>query len=279
MKNESAYTKKLTALLKKVKDAHQPSPHTPADPVTELVIAYLQWNSSRKLAHAAHDRLMKQMVDNNDLRVSHPHEIVNLIGSEYPRSEERAARLHEALQEIFNREHTVALEHLSSQGKKQARTYLDSLPGMVSYVSSRVMLISFGAHALPVDDLLRDKLIAEEAADPDASVEEVAAFLERQIKAGDALQYHLSLDEWSTAGGVKKTAGSYRKPAPAPLKISPAKPAPAKPVPSKAAAKPSAKSESKTSTSPTAKSSAKTTKKSTKKTTKKTTKKSTKSRK
>ena len=53
---------------------------------------------------------------NNDLRVSHPQEVVGLLGPRYPRVEERAARLHEALQEIFIREHAVSWIGLE-QGK------------------------------------------------------------------------------------------------------------------------------------------------------------------
>jgi endonuclease III len=268
VKNESAYTKKFAALLKKVKEAHQPAEPASTDPVTQLVVAYLQWNSSRKLATAAHEKLMKQMVDNNDLRVSHPHEIVNIIGEDYPRAHERAARMLEALQEIFVREHVVSIDGILAQGKKQAKAYLESLPGMVSYVSARVMLLSAGAHVIPVDDLLRDKLVAEEVVDPDATIEEVAAFIERQIKAGEALATHLALEEWSTVGGVRRTAP---KPAPAAKPAAPAakaveaRPAPAARPAEAKAAKPAAK---KTETKSNAKPAPKTTKKTTKKSTK-----------
>jgi endonuclease III len=263
VKNESAYTKKFAALLKKVKEAHQPAEPASTDPVSQLVVAYLQWNSSRKLAIAAHEKIMKQMVDNNDLRVSHPHEIVNLIGEDYPRAQERAARMLEALQEIFVREHVVSLDGVMSQGKKQARIYLESLPGIVSYVTARVMLLSAGAHVMPVDDLLRDKLAAEDAVDPEASVEEVATFIERQIKAGEAVATHLALEEWSTVGGVRRTAPRpvASKPAPAVKAAEPK--AAAKPVARKA--EPVAKkTELKTNPTPTPKTTKKTTKKSTK---------------
>lgn len=266
MKNESAYTKKFAALLKKVKDAHQPAEVSKHDPVEHLVIAFLQWNSSRKLAEAAFTKLMAPMVDSNDLRVSHPHEIVNLIGEDYPRAAERAARLHESLQEVYNREHGVSLDSLSAQGKKQAKTYLESLPGIVSYVVSRISLLSLGAHAVPVDDLLRDKLVTEEAVEPDATVEEISAFIERQIKSGEALAVHLALDEWSTVGGVRKTTSAPRKPI---VKVAPV-------------VKVEVKAEPKTSKKPTEKPAASVTKKTTKapaKTiTKKTTKKGTSSR-
>lgn len=196
MKNETAYVKTLTALLKKVRESQTPPPAPEHDPLTHLVLAFLQWNASRTLAEAAHERLMQQMVDHNDLRVSHPHEIVGLLGASYPRAEERAARLHESLQEIYNREHGVSLSAVVARGKKQARTYLESLPGMVGYVSSRVVLLGMGGHAMPVDDRLLARLVEEQAVSEQAGTDEVAAFLERQVKAGEAASLHLAFEEW-----------------------------------------------------------------------------------
>lgn len=268
MKNESAYTKSWAALLKKVKDAHQAPEPIACDPVTQLVLAYLQWNSTRKLALAAHEKLMKQVVDNNDLRVSHPYELIQAIGEDYPHAEERAARLHEALQEIFVREHMVSLDAVLAQGKKQAKAYLENIPGMVSYVANRVMLLSAGAHVMPVDDVLRARLIGEEVVDSEASNEEIAAFLERQIKAGEAVQVHLLLEEWSTAGGIKRALAAVEK---VPVSRPPApKVVAEKPADDKTAEKSDAKplsgksAESKTNPKTTPKSTSKTTKKSTK---------------
>jgi endonuclease III len=224
VKNEATFAKKFGALLKKIKSQHggaakagapsggggeaEGSPAAPREAVTQLVVAFLEWNASRKQAADAHKRLMAVMVDNNDLRVSHPHEIVAVIGERYPRAEERAARLHESLQEIYIREHAVSLDDLAEKPKKAVRQYLETLPGITPYVAAQVALASFQAHAVPVDDHLAELLREEEVVDPEASVEDVAAFLERQIDAGEALEAHHALYAWVDSGSGRSRGAS-----------------------------------------------------------------------
>ncbi|MBI1336930.1 MAG: hypothetical protein GC164_08210 [Phycisphaera sp.] len=211
MKNSAEYTKKLNSLLRTLSKSQKPAPlpDEDVDPVTRLVISFLQWNARRPDAMAAHKRIMSVMVDNNDLRVSHVNEVVSFLGDNYPRAEERVARMLEALQEIFVREHAVTLDHLSDKPKKDVRAYLESLPGMPSYVAARVTLLGFGGHAIPVDDRLSEALKGAGAVDPEASIEEVQGFLERHIKATDGLDMYLLLDAWSdTRAGSRRSAAA-----------------------------------------------------------------------
>ncbi len=200
MKNEATYAKKFKTLFNRLRRKHPVDPLEPLEPVTQLVVAILQWNSTRKLALAAHDRLMERLVDNNDLRVCHPHEVVELIGQDYAQAEERAERLREVLQAIYVREHATSLDSLQDKPKKEVKTYLDSLPGMLPYVAAEVTLLCFGGHAFPVDEQLVEKLRDEEAIDPEASLPEVQSFLERQFKAGTAAEGHTVLRAWVDAG-------------------------------------------------------------------------------
>lgn len=242
MKNEAAFAKKLTALLKKVRREYAAEAPPSRDPVTQLVVGFLEWNAPRKAARDAHNRLMAVMVDNNDLRVSHPHELVELIGLNYPRAEERAARMREVLQEIFIREHGVGLEGLAEKPKKQVRQYLDTLPGMPQFVAAQVYLLSFGGLAVPIDDRMVDLLRQEEAVDPDAPVEAIADFVEKHVKAEEAAELHLALQSWADAAHRPRAAA---KPTTGKTKSKPAeKSAPkpkAKPAGKSAAAKPSKK--------------------------------------
>ena len=107
--------------------------------------------------------------------------------------------MREALQEVFVREYAVAMKSIESKGKKEQRAYLDSMPGMVPYVAASVTLVSFGGHALPVDDKLVALLANEGVCEPDATPAEVESFLLRQVKAGDTLDAHLALQAWSDA--------------------------------------------------------------------------------
>ncbi len=201
MKNQTAYVKKMTALLKRVRQEYKVEAPPPRDPVTQMVVAFLEWNATPNAAREAYQRITAVLVDNNDLRVSHPHEVVELLGGKYARGPERAARLHEALQEIFVREHGMALEELGGKPKKQIRTYFDTLPGMTSFVAAQVVLLSFGGHCIPVDETLAEILHREGAVEPTAGVDEIAAFLEKLVKAGEATDTHLALQAWAVAGG------------------------------------------------------------------------------
>lgn len=203
MKNESAFTKKASAFLKKVRSSQGGEAPPQRDPVTQLVVAFLEWNATRAAAKSAHARITAELVDNNDLRVSHAHEIVELLGPRYPRAEERAQRLHESLQEIYLREHAISLESLAGKPRKTVRQYLDSLPGMTSYVATQVGLVSFNVGGVPVDDNTLELLLVEELVDPSASTDEASAFLEKLIKDEECLETHLALQAWSEANAGK----------------------------------------------------------------------------
>jgi len=197
LKNEKAYVKKFTALMKRVGGLGSDEVGPKGDAVSQMVVGFLQWNATVKQAQGAYKRMMDTLVDLNELRVSHPHEIVEMSGVRYPLAKERAKRLNRALQEVYLREHCVSLTGLSNKTKKQARQYLDSLPGMVPYVAAQVMLLCFSGHAVPVDDVMLSGLKEERVVNPEATVEEVEAFLSRQIKASNAVQSHGALKAWS----------------------------------------------------------------------------------
>lgn len=205
MKNSTTYAKKLSALLRRLRKAHKLTEQPEStEPVTQLVLGFLQWNATRKQARTAYERITAQLVDHNDLRVSHSHEIIALLGSNYPRAEERAARMRDALQEIFVREHVVSLSHLHGKGKKEVRAYLDTLPGIPPYVAAQVLLLSFGGHAIPVDDHLADVLRGDGIVDPDATVEVIESFLEHQVRAGEGVAVHHALQTWADTRKPRK---------------------------------------------------------------------------
>ncbi len=225
MKNESSYVRKFASLFKKMPAAPDAPPQR--DPVTQMVVAFLQWEATRKQGESAFRRIMESMVDNNDLRVSHAQQIAAIIGENYPRAEERVARMKDAMQEIYVREHAIHPQSIAEKSKKDIRAYFDSLPGMTSYVSACVLLLSYGAHVVPVDQKLANLLKAQSVVDASATVEQIEGFLERYFKSGEALDAHLRLQAWGDE--------STRRPAKPEKPKKPAKPAKAK---AKAAAKP-----------------------------------------
>ncbi|MAE64269.1 MAG: hypothetical protein CMJ18_08330 [Phycisphaeraceae bacterium] len=194
--------------MRRIRSNHSSEAQEPAEAVTQLVVAFLEWNASRRSARAAHRRLLDAMVDNNDLRVSSPDEIMEVLGPRYPLAQERSERMHEALHDIFMREQAVNLDHLARLTKKEVRDYLNTLPGITPYVAAQVTLMCFGGHAVPVDDQLADLLREQEVVDPDATLPEIESFLERQIKADSAVDSHAVLMAWVDAGSQRVSASA-----------------------------------------------------------------------
>ena len=212
MKNAGAYAKKFDALMRRIKARHRAEPIEPAEPVSQLILAFLEWNASRQGAAAAFQRIMSQCVDINELRVSYPHEIVAMLGNRYPMGQERAERIRETLNDIFERKQLLTLDFLKRKPKREVRACLDNLPGMPPYVAAQVTLLCFDGHAIPVDDQLSDLLTEAEAVAPDASLQEIEAFLERYIRADDAIETHNILRAWVDAGTQRvASATSTRK--------------------------------------------------------------------
>lgn len=184
-------SKAWQALLKKVKPKKDPEPLDALAPVTQMVISLLHWRATQTEADQAFDRIMEEMVDINDLRVSSEAQIVELIGADYPCVTERTARIKESLHELFCREHAVSMASVESAGKKDQRQYLETLPGLPPFVVSRVMLLSFGGHAFPVDERVLTLMQKNGVVPDDIEVGAVEALMLRQVKAAETLEaYH-----------------------------------------------------------------------------------------
>jgi len=198
VKNASTHANTLSALLKDLESRYGSQVELPAatEPVTQVVIGFLEWEATKKQADAAFDRLMNIAVDMNDLRVCLVEELAEAMGPRYPRVEERAARLKDVLNAIYVREYATSLESLSNKPKREIKEYLDTLPGMVPYVASQTLLLSFAGHAIPVDERLMALLRERGAIAPEATLDDVIGFMDRTIKASDALATHAWLRTW-----------------------------------------------------------------------------------
>lgn len=201
---------KLTSLLSTLAERHTVEEPPARDPVTQLIVSFLTWNATRKKAEQAFERIMRELTDNNDIRVTYTQELVALIGEDYPDAWERCARLHEALHEVYLREYDVKMTTMEGKSKKEQRHYLDTLPGITPYVAAQVTLLCFGGHAMPLDDKLLELLVAEDVFKPDTTPAQAEGVLLKHIKAADAYQNHLLLQAWADRSRVsrKSTSGS-----------------------------------------------------------------------
>jgi hypothetical protein len=203
-------TKKLASLLRKLKvqfQAVEPPPILPDPPdefdalVHQLVFSMLLWEASTGQAKGALRRIRESVVDYNELRVCVPDEVAHVMGDKYPLAHERAMRLRSALNDIYHRQHSICLKHLPDLGRREARAYLDSLEGMPPYVSGRVCLIGAISHAVPVDDRLCELLVQEQVLEAGCHSDAATTWLERHVRAEEALESHLLLQAWSDEHG------------------------------------------------------------------------------
>jgi len=240
-KTDSKQIKALNALLKTTRSAWDEEEPFALEPISQLVVSFLSWNASVELAESAYDKIMSKVVDINEMRVSLGADVVGMIGTRYPQAEMRVMRMLESLFEVYAREHDYKMHSVKEKGKRDQREYLDTLPGIPSYVAAQVALLCFGAHAMPVDDKLAALLVAKGVAEEGDTPAQIESWLLRQIKAGDTLEAHLALQQW---------ADKQKMPAPKPVKRAakkkavkkaPAKKAPAKKAPAKKAVKKVAK--------------------------------------
>jgi len=167
-----------------------------SDPVTTLVQSFLLWECPADKALLAYQRIQSSVVDFNELRVCLPHETLEILGPRFPRAEERAQRLRASLNDLYRREHAVNLDRVAALGKREAKQYVDSLEGIVSYVANRLSLLSFGVHGVPADERLRDALASAGIVEPTAHPDEVSNWLGRTIKAEKGVDAHHRLQAW-----------------------------------------------------------------------------------
>lgn len=206
MKQGSIFASRIKkAFAKERGRAVDAEPPEPDEPVRRLCIGVLGARMGEDAARTAVDRLLKKMIDWNEVRVSHAIEIQEAMGGSESSMGDGCQRLREALQDLYQRENRVSLDRLSNLGRREARQYLESLKGVDGYAVASVVLWSLGGHAIPVDDRLLATLRSANLVHPEATRDEVQAFLERNISAADAKEFCRVMRKFSPAkAGVEK---------------------------------------------------------------------------
>ncbi len=208
MTNSESSQRKLRELLNRLGPPPAPPLPDTDDPIVTLVTSLLIWEATTPKALAAYKRLREKVVDFNDLRVCLPFETQEFLGPRYPHVADRCQRMRAVLRNIYRREHAVNLDRLQGLAKRDVKRYLDSLEGMVPYVSCRLMLLCFNAHRMPVDEQLRTALIEHGAASGSMDVPGVSAWLGRQIKAAKGVETHFALQSWIDEGATRIELGT-----------------------------------------------------------------------
>jgi endonuclease-3 len=179
-------TQIFAAMSKSVKQA-EPQTRPILD---EFVYAILREGSSRDNADEAFERLRKSFYDWNEIRVSAPQEICEVLEPLLDKPMQRAQRIIDFLQEVFETTFSFDLEAIEKKGMKQAAKTLSRYQAANDYAVAWVTQARLGGHAIPLDSpslrtLRRLHLIEED----EHNLESIRASLEHQIPKAKGVQF------------------------------------------------------------------------------------------
>ncbi|MGP1345337.1 MAG: hypothetical protein ACTS3F_01540 [Phycisphaerales bacterium] len=208
----------LNSLLVSLRKKYKPEAPPERSAIEELVHAMVLWESASGRADRAFKRLMDAFVDLNELRVSRPDEVAEVLGKTYPLADERARRLLAALEAIYVQEHAVSLEGVASGGKRDARKYLDAIESLPAFAVARVAVLRLDGHAVPLEDRTVAALIECGVLEEGVDLARAVGQMERMVKAAESVEVALLLQAWTDDGlavprrGAKKSgAASVKK--------------------------------------------------------------------
>ena len=212
MKNSRQYSAKIQKLFRAMRREYGKVKKAAFDePVNALIQAILSERMADGAAQSAAKRLAGHFVDWNDLRVSRPDEIVEVLGKDAGDMRTTASVLTRSLYSVFNRYDIVSLQALAQMGKRSARQTLTKLDAVSPFVCDYVMLTSLKAHAIPLTAKMIEYLKAEEFVHPSADDADIQGFLTRQIPASKAYEFYSLLRQESEKEAVKAKAAAKEK--------------------------------------------------------------------
>lgn len=179
MNKQKVVNQLFSALAKQVKGAED----SPARPVLEqFIYAICREGTTRAHADQAYQALQSRFFDWNEIRVSAPEELAEVLEGLTPEPLARAQRIIGFLQEVFETTFAFDLEGLQKKGLKQAAKQLARYQSANDYAVAWVTQQSLGGHAIPLDNVIlrvlrRLQLIEEGVTD----LEMIRTSLEHQV--------------------------------------------------------------------------------------------------
>jgi len=194
MKNSKEYAQKIKKLFTALKkDAGKIKKPEYGDPVEALIFAVVSETANESTTRSIIKKLGTNFVDRNDLRVSRAEEILEVVGGNAKQAEKIARELTGLLNSVFNKYDRVSLSELGEDGKRAAKEILEKFAGITNFICSYTMLTALEAHAIPINDKMFEYLKEYQLIDAKATIEDTAAFLERQISAANAYIFYAVL--------------------------------------------------------------------------------------
>lgn len=154
----------------------------PRKVLEQFLYAICREGTTREAADSAYRALEEKFYDWNEIRVSSPRELADVLAEFVTDSEARAQRLIEFLHEVFETTFSFDLEALQKKGFKQAAKQLARYQAANDYAVAWVVQQSLGGHSIPLDEnalrVLRRLGLIE---DGENDLEALRASLEHQV--------------------------------------------------------------------------------------------------
>lgn len=195
MKGATQCAKRLKDVIKRLKKSTAEAPPSSGDPIAELVLGVLTRDQPESRAQDALKRMLRDVVDFNELRVIPTYELEELVGGNVPDVRTKCDDISRALNFVFARRHAVSLDFAAAMSKRESAEYLLSVEGLEPYTAARIRLFGFEQHAFPLDEAMWAFARANEIVDPKCDLLEAQSFLERQISEKDARVLYAALRE------------------------------------------------------------------------------------
>jgi endonuclease III len=194
MKESKDYGQKIVKLFRTLKrgGGTYSMPHY-ADPVEAVIYGLLCEQMTEAAAARTYKRMKSHFVDLNDLRVCRIEEILEIFKDASPAGEKTARAITQALNTIFEKIDRVSLDMLVQEGKRQAHKELTEISGITPFAANYCFLTALSGHTIPLNAAMLEYLRKSGLVHPEATGDEIAGFLERQIAAKDAYLFYMLL--------------------------------------------------------------------------------------
>lgn len=121
------------------------------DALETLLHSVLAGNGSDLLAARILEKLHQELVDWNELRVTTPRDIEELI-SPLSDAADKALILRRILHKLFRERHSLSLGHFKRFGQDRLSQDLDELGGLTEPMRARILLKAFDVNVLPMTE-------------------------------------------------------------------------------------------------------------------------------
>lgn len=191
MKNAGKHADELKALCKKLVKDRPARPEL--EPLVAIVRGALSMDADDLLVDEAMEKINNEFVDLNELRVATELEVVDLLGEEHPRIDEKATIIRSTMNGIFDREQTLKFDRIQELKKGEIRQFFRDMETMPPFVEAFVSMHAFDVAAFPIDESTMDYLIDMDILEDEVTAEEAQQFVENHVKADDMYGTYLAI--------------------------------------------------------------------------------------